>query len=399
MGRHRSLFTKTNIEKFARLDLKTQVRNLIIGGTLCIILSTALIICLSIFAGDLLSFFIFMPIFWLVIGFIFLIAGLTKIPTIKELAEQKRIYNEQLLNSNIESIDMMSGKEFEQFCKLLFEKQGYAVETTKASGDYGVDLILLKDDVKMVGQCKRYNNKISLSAVQEIVAGKNYYNSESGFIITNNFFTQPAINLAEANSIELMDRKKLVELICKTKQVGNIEIPNMPKPTQTLKTTSHKTYFERYEEHRKFADYVFDSKNEIVIAYQNSDFNKVKEIIAKVESMASKSNDDKITLHFFYQDIANILYAMREIAPTAIDDCISLCDKDIKILKTTKLHTPVSITTLTRKAIILEKQNKLEEAIAVCDFGIEHNFLDNKNSFSIRKSKLQSKLNKRIKGE
>ena len=47
----------------------------------------------------------------------------------------------------------------------------------------------------------------------------------------------------------------------------------------------------------------------------------------------------------------------------------------------------------------LEKQNKINEAITVCDFGIEHNFLDNKNSFLIRKSKLQSKLNKRIKGE
>lgn len=398
MGRHRSLFTKTNIEKFARLDLKTQVRNLIISGILGIVLSTTGIVCISLVAGDF-GFLLFMPIIWLVISCIFLIVGLLKLPTIKELEEQKRIYNEQLLNSNIESIDTMSGKEFEQFCKLLFEKQGYVVETTKASGDYGVDLILLKDDIKTVGQCKRYNNKISLSAVQEIVAGKNYYNSRNGFIITNNFFTQPAINLAQANSIKLIDRKKLVELICKIKQVNNLEIPDIPKPTQSPITSSHKSYFERYKEHRKFMNYTSDSKNEIVIAYQNSDFNKVKEIIESVESMASNSNDDKITLHFFYQDIANILYAMREIAPTAIDDCIALCDKDIKILKTTKLDTPISITTLSRKAIILEKQNKLEEAIAICDFGIEHNFLDNKNSFSIRKSKLQSKLNKMAKGE
>ena len=123
-------------------------------------------------------------------------------------------------------------------------------------------------------------------------------------------------------------------------------------------------------------------------------FDKVKEIIQKVEEKATNSNDDKITLHFFYQDVANIIYSMRYITDSAIEHSLILCDKDIELLKSTKFTDPTTITTLTRKCIILEKQNKIKEAIDVCDFAINNNFLDDKKPFTIRKAKLQNKLNK-----
>ena len=318
---------------------------------------------------------------------------------IKQYLEEKKqkIYEEKLFESNISAIDDMSGIEFELFCKILFEKQGYSVELTKASGDYGVDLIINKDNFIKVGQCKRYSDKVSLSAVQEIAAGMAFYGANEGFIITNNFFTKPAINLAEANNIELIDRHALVDLICEIKKISTIDFlpKELEKPKKEIeKKENEPTLAEINNQHNAFLNFSYKAIDRIISAYSNEDYEKVKSIILEVESSSSGSKEDKISLHFFYQHTADILYAMRFINDKAIDDCLILCDKDIEILKTENLLPETTITTLTRKSIILEKQNKILDAIEVCNFAIKHNYLDNKKPFSIRKARIEKKLNK-----
>lgn len=58
----------------------------------------------------------------------------------KKKLEQERI--NKLLKSEIVNTDNMTGVEFEDFLAQLFQKLGYKTEKTKASGDYGVDLII-----------------------------------------------------------------------------------------------------------------------------------------------------------------------------------------------------------------------------------------------------------------
>ncbi|NER44825.1 restriction endonuclease, partial [Bacillus megaterium NBRC 15308 = ATCC 14581] len=41
---------------------------------------------------------------------------------------------------------------------------------------------------------------------------KNYYKADEVWVITNNYFTQPAINLAYANNVILIDRDSLIQL-------------------------------------------------------------------------------------------------------------------------------------------------------------------------------------------
>ena len=49
----------------------------------------------------------------------------------------------------------MSGLKFEKHTGLLLQKNGFNnVEITKASGDYGCDVIASKDYVKYAFQCK-----------------------------------------------------------------------------------------------------------------------------------------------------------------------------------------------------------------------------------------------------
>ncbi|NPE31262.1 restriction endonuclease [Methanococcoides sp. SA1] len=107
----------------------------------------------------------------------------------------------------------MGGYDFEHFVKILFENMGYSVEHTSLSGDQGADLIATKFGEKTSIQVKRYSGSVSNSSVQEVVASKNYYNCDKCMVVTNSYFTKSAIELASANSVELINRDKLHQFI------------------------------------------------------------------------------------------------------------------------------------------------------------------------------------------
>lgn len=119
------------------------------------------------------------------------------------------------LRSGIQDVDKMSGVEFEYFLKLHYEKLGYSAKMTATTGDYGADLILKKDGEVIVAQAKRYQAKIGIKAIQEVIGAKGYYKASKGLVVTNSFFTPNAVNLAIANSIDLWDRNKLIEVMTK----------------------------------------------------------------------------------------------------------------------------------------------------------------------------------------
>lgn len=130
-----------------------------------------------------------------------------------ESEKARREEERRILASGINEIDNMSGKDFEKFLSLLFRNVGYQVSLTPDSQDYGADLILYKDTIKIVVQAKRYKKPVSVKAVQEIASAVKHYNADKARVITNNRFTENAYNLARSNSVELWDRNKLIEFI------------------------------------------------------------------------------------------------------------------------------------------------------------------------------------------
>ena len=92
---------------------------------------------------------------------------------------------------------------------------GYQVEQTRLSGDQGADLVVVKFGEKTVIQAKCYSGKVGNYAIQEIFAAMNLYKAHKGMVVTNNYFTPAAFELADANNIELIDRDSLEELIRK----------------------------------------------------------------------------------------------------------------------------------------------------------------------------------------
>lgn len=127
-----------------------------------------------------------------------------------DFTKERDIEKESIKLSNVST-----GIEFEGYLKNLFEKLGYIVETTRVSGDQGADLIISKDGIKTAVQAKFYSSKVGNKAVQEVVSAIKYYNVDSGMVVTNNYYTSSAINLAHANNITLIDGDNLKELINK----------------------------------------------------------------------------------------------------------------------------------------------------------------------------------------
>ena len=112
------------------------------------------------------------------------------------------------------SIDKMNGHEFEYFCANLLRKNGFSdVNVTKGSGDQGVDILAKKDGIKYAIQCKNYSSHLGNTPVQEVNAGKIYYNCHVGVVMTNSRFTSGAQKLAQATGVLLWDRSKLLQMI------------------------------------------------------------------------------------------------------------------------------------------------------------------------------------------
>lgn len=105
-----------------------------------------------------------------------------------------------------DAFENMEGHEFEYFCAGLLEKKGFTeVEVTKGSGDYGIDILAEKEGVTYAVQCKRYTAPVGVKAVQEAYAGRDYYDRMVGAVMTNQYFTAPAVEAAKKLKILLWD--------------------------------------------------------------------------------------------------------------------------------------------------------------------------------------------------
>ena len=114
----------------------------------------------------------------------------------------------------VKELDEMEGHEYEYYCADLLKKRGFVdVTVTKGSGDYGVDVLAEKDGVTYGIQCKAYATPVGVKAVQEAYAGKEYYDRMVGAVLTNQYFTKPAVEAAKKLKILLWDRGYLDSMI------------------------------------------------------------------------------------------------------------------------------------------------------------------------------------------
>ena len=135
----------------------------------------------------------------------------------EELIAWAEVYDKQI-NPSIEDaallLNYMEGHDFEQFCAKLLEANGFCnVRITQESNDQGIDILAEKLNVKYAVQCKCYSSDVGNKAVQEVFAGKSYYNCHVGVVLTNRYFTRAAKELARKTQVFLWDRDMLEKLI------------------------------------------------------------------------------------------------------------------------------------------------------------------------------------------
>lgn len=110
--------------------------------------------------------------------------------------------------------DDMEGHEFEHFCADLLRRRGFKdVIVTKGSGDFGIDILAERDGISYGIQCKNYSAPIGVRAVQEVYAGRDYYDCMVGVVMSNQYFTGPAVEAAKKLKIVLWDRGYLEEML------------------------------------------------------------------------------------------------------------------------------------------------------------------------------------------
>ena len=106
----------------------------------------------------------------------------------------------------------MSGSDYEEYCANILSNAGWKVSITKASNDQGVDIVAEIENLKYCIQCKRYSNPVSNKAVQEVYAGKDFYQGTHAVVVSNAGFTKSARDLAKSSGVILISDIELEKL-------------------------------------------------------------------------------------------------------------------------------------------------------------------------------------------
>ena len=151
---------------------------------------------------------------WVLAGMTFLLAIVASWRWWLAWLEQRRSARRDALYraSGQAAVDEMAGVQFEHYVAAVLRGLGYSVEVTKASGDFGVDLIATKDGVRTAVQCKRQARAVNGSAIQQVVAGAAVYDCEATMVVSNHRYTAAAEHLAEVHACVLVDRVRLARM-------------------------------------------------------------------------------------------------------------------------------------------------------------------------------------------
>lgn len=170
------------------------------------------------------------------------------------------IYRKLHRKYTLKQLDKMDGHQFEYACADILKANGYKhVKVTRGSGDFGVDVIAEKDKVRYAIQCKRYNHKLDNTPIQEVVGGLAYYQCDKGAVMTNQYFTEPAKQLAQVNDIELLDRDTLSHMVDKTEKSFDDKL-NLFKSYLTSSSTMLVAYLEKCGIYSRIEDINTDTK-------------------------------------------------------------------------------------------------------------------------------------------
>lgn len=107
--------------------------------------------------------------------------------------------------------------QFERLVQELYERLGWEVRGTPASGDGGIDLAIRKQGAYGIIQCKRYRKTLGVTPLRELNGVVHAEQAEFGTLITTASFTRQARESHQKMpKIRLVDGNDLIALIHQT---------------------------------------------------------------------------------------------------------------------------------------------------------------------------------------
>ncbi len=113
-------------------------------------------------------------------------------------------------------LDDMNGAKFESWICETLADAGIEVRDTPHAGDFGVDVLCFPPKVPggVAIQAKRFKRKVGNAAVQQAIAGAQFYDCGAAVVVTQSFFTKAAKRQArEADPpVLLVDRNEVLDV-------------------------------------------------------------------------------------------------------------------------------------------------------------------------------------------
>ena len=106
----------------------------------------------------------------------------------------------------------MDGVEFEQELGNLFRTRGYGVEGTPTSGDQGVDLVLRRNGVTTVVQCKAHKNGVGPAVARELYGSMVAFRAKAAILACTGGFTRGVHKFVEGKPIRLLDASAIAKI-------------------------------------------------------------------------------------------------------------------------------------------------------------------------------------------
>ena len=128
-------------------------------------------------------------------------------------AEQRRREAERRRQRKLEQYWIsMDGIGFERELGNLFRTMGYGVERTPTSGDQGVDLVLRKNGVTTVVQCKAHQNGVGPAVARELFGSMVAFRAKAAILACTGGFTRGVYEFVEGKPIRLLHASAIARM-------------------------------------------------------------------------------------------------------------------------------------------------------------------------------------------
>jgi len=116
-----------------------------------------------------------------------------------------------------QTLDSLTGKEFEALVAQLVASLGFTIESLSTGPDGGIDILAVSSADLISGhyiiQCKRQSSKVGIRPIRDLLGVVTDQGANKGILITNSQFTKAAVDFAEGNRLELINGKRLKQLL------------------------------------------------------------------------------------------------------------------------------------------------------------------------------------------